>query len=268
MPDRNVCVRDVFGVAGEPCGTPSGGPGGPGGRGGQGGQDAGAWYSDLVPLREPLTERAIVMEEGFIPKHGGYKNLHSYRKSLIVFDATMHFVEHWIRPGSRTRDQMEQAARSGKQNIVEGSVDSATSKEIEIKLTNVARGSLKELCEDYEDFLRVRGLPIWDRTHRYARRVTELSRQPDECYETYRKGIEHDNPEIAANVIRHLTLQAITLLKGQIERLEADFLKEGGLRERMTRARLKAREEQSSPRRPPCPPSPQRPPKPQQRKPE
>ena len=84
-------------------------------------------------------------------------------------------------------------------------------------------------------------MPKWDKTHRYALRVTELSRTPGEDYETYRKGIEHDNPEIAANVLRHLTMQATLLLDRQIARLEQDFLREGGIRERMTRVRLEAR---------------------------
>ena len=181
------------------------------------------------------------MSEGFIPPHGGYKKLKSYQKALIVYQGTVFFVKRWVRVGSRTRDQMEQAARSGKQNIVEGSLASGTSKEMEIKLTNVARASLGELCEDFEDFLRERNLPIWEKTHPYAQRVTELSRKSGESYETYRKGIEHDDPEMAANVLRHLTLQAMALLGRQIARLEEDFLKEGGLRERMTRVRLKAR---------------------------
>ena len=181
------------------------------------------------------------MSSGFIPLHGGYRRLKSYRKALIVYQATLYFVKRWLSPGSRTRDQMVQAARSGKQNILEGSLASATSKQSEIHLTNVARSSLEELREDYEDFLRASGLPIWEKTHRWARRVTELSRRPAESYETYRDGIEHDAPETAAKVIRHLTMQAAFLLDRQIDRLEADFLEEGGIRERMTRARLEAR---------------------------
>jgi four helix bundle suffix protein len=179
---------------------------------------------------------------GFIPKHGGYEQLKSYQKALIVYQGTVKFAKKWVSRGSRTCDQMVQAARSGKQNILEGSLASATSKQSEIHLTNVARASLGELREDYEDFLRDQGLPTWDKTHRYAQRVTELSRSSGENYETYRKGIEHDNPEIAANVLRHLTMQATLLLDRQIARLEQDFLREGGIRERMTRARLKVRE--------------------------
>lgn len=190
-----------------------------------------------------MTERTQMPGDGFIPKHGGYEKLRSYQKTLIVYQATAEFVERWVPRGSRTRDQMVQAARSGKQNIVEGSLASATSKQSEIHLTNVARASLGELREDYEDFLRERGLPIWGKTHPWARRVSELSRTPGENLETYRKAIEHEDPEIVANVLRHLTMQATLLLDRQIARLEQDFLRDGGIRERMTRARLAARED-------------------------
>ncbi len=97
------------------------------------------------------------MTEGFIPPHGGYQNLLSYRKAQIVYDATVFFCGRFVDRRSRTHDQMVQVARSGKQNIVEGSMASGTSKETEIKLTNVARASLEELLEDYRDFLRTRG---------------------------------------------------------------------------------------------------------------
>ena len=108
------------------------------------------------------------MSKGFIPPHGGYKNLLSYQKAEIVYDATVYFCDRFIDKRSRTHDQMVQAARSGKQNIVEGSMAAATSKETEIKLTSVARASLEELLADYRDFLRTRGglkrlciRPVW-----------------------------------------------------------------------------------------------------------
>jgi four helix bundle protein len=153
------------------------------------------------------------MSAGFIPPHGGYEKLHSYQKSLIVFLATYYLAKRWVRMGSRTRDQMEQSARSGKQNIVEGSLASATSKQTEIHLTNVARASIGELLEDYKDFLRLRRLSVWDKS----------------------------DP-------RMLAMRAL----GQA------FLKEGGIRERMTQARLAARDPQSvpptdSPAPPDCP---------------
>ena len=142
------------------------------------------------------------MTRGFIPKHGGYKKLLSYQKAEIVYDATVSFCARFIDRHSRTHDQMVQAARSGKQNIIEGSMASATSKETEIKLTNVARASLEELLADYRDFLRVRALPEWPTEHAYARRLRELNKIPDASYETFRKGIEHPDPAIEKYPIR------------------------------------------------------------------
>jgi four helix bundle suffix protein len=139
---------------------------------------------------------------------------------------------------------MVQAARSGKQNIAEGSQASGTSKETEIKLTKVARASLEELLEDYRDYLRVRDLEEWTKDHPYALRLRELNREPNANYDTFRKGIEHSDPSIAANVIIGLIRVANYLLDQQIRRLEQDFLKEGGLRERMTQARLRVRARQ------------------------
>jgi len=175
---------------------------------------------------------------GFIPRHGGYKRLQSYRRACIVYDATLHFCERYVDRYSRTRDQMIQAARSGKQNIVEGSMASATSKETEIKLTNVARASLEELLDDYRDFLRNRGLDEWQPDHPYVSRLRALNRDPDATYATFRKGIEHPDPEIAANVIIGLIRVTSYLLERQIRQLADAFVQEGGLRERMTRARL------------------------------
>ena len=184
------------------------------------------------------------MANGFIPKHGGYKKLLSYQKALIVYQGTRYYVKRWFPRGSRDRDQMEQAARSGKQNIVEGSVASATSKEMEIKLTNVARASLEELLEDYRDRLRESGGQEWPPSHAYARRLSQLCRLPDANYDTFKKGIEHDDPLIATNVMIGLVRVTLRLLTGQVGRQERDFLKEGGLRERMTRARLEERARQ------------------------
>ena len=178
---------------------------------------------------------------GFIPAHGGYRNLLSYRRAEIVYDATVRFCRRFLAPRDRTVDQMIQAARSGKQNIIEGSVASATSKETEIKLTNVARSSLHELLADYRDFLRGCGANEWGTDHAFARRLRELIKTPNANYETFRKGVEHPDPTIAANVIIGLTKVTIYLLDRQIRRLEQDFVKQGGLRERMTRARLEER---------------------------
>ena len=181
------------------------------------------------------------MPEGFIPPHGGYRKLLSYQKAEIVYDATVAFCDRFVDRRSRTHDQMVQAARSGKQNIIEGSMASATSKETEIKLTNVARASLEELLADYRDFLRTRGLAEWPTGHPYARRLRELNRIPDASFETFRKGVESPDPAIAANVIIGLIRVTSYLLDRQLRQLEQAFLLEGGLRERMTKARLEAR---------------------------
>lgn len=140
-------------------------------------------------------------EIGFIPKHGGYRKLLSYQKALIVFDATVYFCRRFLSVRDRTYDQMVQAARSGKQNIVEGSQASGTSKEMELKLTNVARASLEELLEDYRDFLRDHHLEEWDADHAYTQRLRELNRIPGANYETFRRAIEHEDPAISANAI-------------------------------------------------------------------
>jgi len=178
---------------------------------------------------------------GFIPKHGGYQNLITFQKAEIIYDGTYYFCHKYFQKNDRTIGQMIQAARSGKQNIVEGSMDSGTSKEIEIKLTNVARGSLEELLNDYKDFLRTRKLKFWGRTHPYYPHLTKLHVTPNTTYETYRKGIESPDPEVAANVMISLINITSYLLGKQIKTLEKEFLQEGGLRERMAQARIKVR---------------------------
>ncbi len=180
-------------------------------------------------------------EDGFIPKHGGYRNLITYQKAEIIYDGTVYFCNKFLAKYDRTKEQMIQAARSGKQNIAEGSMASATSKETEIKLTNVARASLEELLIDYQDFLRNNGLKEWGKEHKYVKRLRELNRTPNANYETFKKAIEHPNPEISANVLIGLTKINSYLLSRQIKKLEEEFVKQGGLRERMTQARINYR---------------------------
>lgn len=175
------------------------------------------------------------MAEGFIPAHGGYKELLSFKKSRIVDDGTVRFCERFLKKGDRTCDQMVQAARSGKQNILEGSQASGTSKETEIKLTNVARASLEELREDCQDFLRVRGAPLWSNTSKEAMFVRKLGANKNRTY------IETRPAEVVANILICLVHQTNYLLDKQIRQMEQAFLKEGGLRGRMTRARLEQR---------------------------
>lgn len=179
--------------------------------------------------------------EGFIPQHGGYRNLITYQKSEIIYDGTVYFTKRFFGKYDRTIDQMVQAARSGKQNIAEASMASATSKETEIKLTNVARASLEELKIDYEDFLRTNKLLLWDKEHRLTQRLRELNKIPNAKYETFRKAIENESPEICANAMIGLIKVCTYLLNKQIKALETAFVNEGGLRERMTKARINKR---------------------------
>lgn len=178
---------------------------------------------------------------GFIPPHGHYRELLSYQKAEVVYDLTFRFCQRHLKRGDRTIDQMVQAARSGKQNIAEGSRASGTSKEVEIKLTNVARASLEELLADYEDFLRVRDLRIWTKDSPEALYVRKLGKQAPLIYEVFREICETRSAEVVANIALCLIYQTNYLLDQQIRRLECDFVKEGGLRERMTRARLQHR---------------------------
>jgi len=181
------------------------------------------------------------MPDGFIPPHGGYENLLSFKKARIVYDATVRFCDRFVDKRSRTHDQMVQAARSGKQNILEGSQASGTSKETEFKLTNVARASLEELLEDYRDYLRIGDYALWDRNSKEALYVRKLGRESNGSYESYRTYFETRPPEIVANILICLIHQTNYLLDQQLRRLERDFLAKGGLRERMTRARLQSR---------------------------
>ena len=181
------------------------------------------------------------MAEGFIPTHGGYEGLLSFQKARVIYDATVWFCARYLSKRDRTNDQMIQAARSGKQNILEGSLASATSKKTEVRLTNVARASLEELLEDYRDYLRVRDLRLWEKNSREATFVRKLGRTSNVTYETYRTYIETRSPEVAANIIICLIHQTNYLLDQQIRQLERAFVTDGGLSERMTRARLASR---------------------------
>jgi four helix bundle suffix protein len=183
-------------------------------------------------------------DEPLLPPHGNYRELRSYQKAEVIYDFTHDFCERFLRRGDRTIDQMVQAARSGKQNIMEGSKAARTSKEMELKLTNVARASLEELLGDYQDFLRVRRVPPWDKNSREALYVRRLGNKSHTTYETYRNFVETRPPGIVANIALCLIHQANFLLDRQILRLEKDFVEHGGLRERMTRARLRRRNRQ------------------------
>ncbi|HZM87835.1 MAG TPA: four helix bundle suffix domain-containing protein, partial [Blastocatellia bacterium] len=176
-------------------------------------------------------------KERLIPKHGGYRQLKSFQQAELVYDATVKFCDRFIDNRSRTHDQMVQAARSGRQNIAEGSQASGTSKKFELKLIGVARASLEELLLDYEDFLRQRGLMLWGKNHPTAQEVRRLAYKNDRSYMTYRPYIEDSPPEVAANTLICLIHQTNYLLDQQLRQLEQAFLKEGGFTERLYHSR-------------------------------
>ncbi len=215
------------------------------------------------------------MPKSFIPAHGGYQDLLSYQRSVVVYDLTVVFCRDVFHKFDRTIDQMVQAARSGKQNIIEGSMASGTSKETEIKLTNVARASLEELLEDYRDFLRTHQAEEWDKDSKEAlfvrnlasgkvqlkqgngtkeTQVTDETNETNEkkntspqspashsiTYDTFRP-FENRPHTVRANMAICLIHQTNYLLDQQLRKLEQDFLNEGGLRERMYKARVDAR---------------------------
>ena len=177
-----------------------------------------------------------------VAPHGGYRTLKSYQMAEIVYDGTVAFCERFVPARSRTRDQMVQAARSGKQNIAEGSMGSGTSRKGELKLVGVARASLEELLLDYEDFLRQRSLPLWGKEHEQARAIRRLAYAPNRTYMTYRSYIEEGPPEVAANTMICVIHQANYLLDQQLRQLEERFLSEGGFTERLYQARQAARQ--------------------------
>lgn len=180
-------------------------------------------------------------KSGLIPPHGGYRKLRSFQTAQIVYDATVIFCNRFIDKRSRTHDQMVQAARSGVQNIAEGSMASATSKKMELKLTGVARASLEELLLDYEDFLRQHGLRVWEKNSVESMRVRKLytSDKSDWSDRSDPYGISKAAPEVAANTMICLINQASYLLHKQLETLEKQFLNEGGFTERLYRERQK-----------------------------
>lgn len=179
---------------------------------------------------------------GVIPPHGGYRDLKSYQMAEIVYDATVAFCDRFIDRRSRTHDQMVQAARSGKQNIAEGSMASGTSKKTELKLIGVARASLEELLLDFQDYLRQRNLQLWGKDHPQAKAVRKLCYLENRSYSTYKPYIESPAaPETAANAIVCLVHQANYLLDQQLRSLEQDFLNQGGFTERLYQARRQRR---------------------------
>jgi len=183
----------------------------------------------------------LFMQEKLLKPHGGYQKLKSYQNAVIVYDATVKFSELYISKFSRTCDQMVQAARSGKQNIVEGSMASATSKKTELKLIGVARASLEELLADYTDFLRQNCIRQWQKEDKIAQEVRALVYRANKSYMTYRPYIEDLGPETAANTMICLIHQTNYLLNQQLRQLAEQFLRDGGFTERLFKLRQRTR---------------------------
>lgn len=172
-----------------------------------------------------------------------WKELYFYRKSNAIYQLTVEFCHRFLPPyGDRTVDQMVQAARSGKQNIVEGSEDGQTSSEMEIKLLNVARGSLQELRSDYQDYLNTHHLPIWERNSGRQQRLRDFCHSHND-YEDYAPLVAKMTDEEMANLLLTLCHQTDKMMCSYIENLEHRFVTEGGIKERMYAARTGYRQE-------------------------
>lgn len=172
-----------------------------------------------------------------ITNYKGYKSLPFYQQSEIIYDFTTEFVNRYIEYKSRTRDQMVQAARSGKQNIAEGYLQKSI--ESKLKLLNVSRGSLEELLNDYQDFLRQKNLPLWDKNHPKAREIRNLVYKTYKNYNDYK--IYINSPESAANSMICLINQTNQLIDAKLRWLKEKFVKEGGFRENLLKERLRYR---------------------------
>ncbi|MGC3989394.1 MAG: four helix bundle suffix domain-containing protein [Chthoniobacteraceae bacterium] len=191
----------------------------------------------------------MMADDSLLPQHGGYRKLKSFQIAQLCYDLTIRFCDRYIDPRSRTHDQMVQAARSGVQNIAEGSEVSATSKKMELKLTQVARASLEELRLDYEDFLRHRKLALWPETDpRRKALVARRYRTADgvaawvrEQHGQNGRSGQDTYSELAANATLVLIGVASALLDRQIASLAATFEKEGGFTERLYRIRSNRR---------------------------
>jgi four helix bundle suffix protein len=209
-----------------------------------------------------MNDKPLPVSEPLIPQHGGYRKLRSFQVSQLVYDVTVRFCDRHIDKRSRTHDQMVQAARSGVQNIAEGSLASGTSKKTELKLTNVARASLEELRPDYEDFLRQRGLAQWEPDYPALRRFKarrcatmeefgawvreELARTDTDEHgraRTKDKSVKvragrWRSAELAANGALSLLNVCCYLLDRQLAAQASAFEREGGFTERLYRVRL------------------------------
>jgi four helix bundle suffix protein len=200
-------------------------------------------------------DRAAPLGEKRLRPSGGYRKLRSFQVTTVIYDATVRFCERFLDKRSRTVDQMVQAARSGRQNIAEGSRAAATSSQTELRLVNVARASLDELLLDYEDFLRQRGKRQWGKDDREALAVRAVGWQQDKAapfdpsdpaahWRAYAAWLDHEDPAIVANTVICLIHQANYLLDQQVAALERLFITEGGYSEQLAAARLAERGKQ------------------------
>ena len=171
---------------------------------------------------------------------GRYRTLLAYRKTEVIYDMTFYFCNKYLQRGDRTIDQMIQAARSGKQNIVEGVEFSTTSYEVFLKLLNTAGASLQELLEDYKDYLRVRNLRLWESDSVEVKAMSKLGREHQQS-DYFLSLAEMRNDEVIANMVIVLIHQADILITGYINQQYQRFLQEGGFREKLTRERLSMR---------------------------
>ena len=184
----------------------------------------------------------------FLNRRGNYKNLLTYQNALIIYDFTYCFCERFLKKFDRTVDQMIQAARSGKHNIVEGAQAGKTSTEAEIRLSNIARASLEELLEDYLDFIRVRKHSVWDKDSKEASYVRKLSSGKvafrnasgvhQEISSVFIDFAHTRSEETCANIMVCIINQCNYLLDRHIKHLEESFVQEGGIKERTYKARI------------------------------
>ena len=214
-----------------------------------------AWINNMVAMSQnsqnnqstPSTQKTPSSQKDhtFLPQHGHYRNLRVYQVTEMIYDITYYFTQHYLQKGDRTVDQMVQAARSGKQNIAEGNQAAATSSETEIKLTNVAKASLEELLDDYEDYLRVRNLQQWGPLHPRYENMRRYARSA-QIKEQYAGVIQRMNDEEIANLTITLIHQAIYMLHKLLVTMQNRFVTEGGIKERMYQSRVNYRNSQNN----------------------
>ena len=208
--------------------------------------EANRTYEAIKPNGDNGSQRKALEPKPFLPKKGNYRDLLVYKKAECIYDITFFFAHRYFIPTKdRTVDQVVQAARSGKQNIAEGCSAASTSSETEIKLLGVARASMKEVLEDYIDYLRTRKLEQWPLNDPRTKQVQEYSKKHNRPTD-YTKDIEKRSPEALCNIAITLICQYDTMMGKLIDRIQMDFVEEGGIRERMTAARLGYRNDQKA----------------------